>query len=93
MVQEPTAAPENKYFSVRGFRDFTNKVSDKSVNEESNQKYFSVDAKFLNQHADMKSKLRENLKVSNTQQAFNNNNKPLPDLPHYYQPPAPPVCP
>jgi len=93
LVQEPTTAPENKYFSVRGFRDFTNKASDKSVNDESNQKYFSVDAKFLNQHADMKSKLRENLKVSNTQQTFNNNNKPLPDLPHYYQPPAPPVCP
>ena len=95
LVQETSTAPENKYFSVRGFRDFTNKIGDKSANEDSNQKYFSVDAKFLNQHADMKSKLRENLKVSNTQQTFNNHNnaKPLPDLPSYYQPPAPPACP
>merc|ERR1740122_743437 len=97
LVQEPPTAPENKYFSVRGFRDFTNKVSEKCGNDDVNQKYFSVDAKFLNQHADMKSKLRENLRVSNTAQQIyggnNNSSKALPDLPQYYQPPPPPNYP
>ena len=91
-------APENKYFSVRGYKDFTNKVTENFgapavTEQELNPKYFSVDAKFLNQHADMKSKLRENLRVSNTQQQIygaNSSSKPLPDLPQYYQPPPPP---
>ena len=83
---------ENKYFSVRGYKDFANKVSDKmgpnSLDQDRNQKYFSVDAKFLNQQgaADMKSKIRENLVVSNSQQQ-------KPDLPQYYQPPPPPHYP
>ena len=92
----------NKYFSVRGYKDFTNKVNEKlgsGFEKEHNQKYFSVDAKFLHQQAanDMKNKLRENLKVSNSP-AYNNNNNnsfPLnkPDLPQYYQPPPPPHYP
>ena len=99
MACVPPAPPENKYFSVRGYKDFTNKVNENfgapAVTEQDlNPKYFSVDAKFLNQHADMKSKLRENLKVSNTQQQiYGANNKPLPDLPQYYQPPPPPNYP
>ena len=86
----------NKYFSVRGYKDFTNKVQEKygaaGLDTEHNQKYFSVDAKFLHQQgaSDMKTKLRENLKVSNTP-AYNNNSKP--DLPQYYQPPPPPHYP
>ena len=79
--QPPAAAAphENKYFSVRGYRDFTNKVEARlGPDTEQQQKYFSVDAKFLHQTAaaDMKSKLREGLK---TQQP-----------PQYYQPPPPP---
>lgn len=96
------AQPENKYFSVRGYKDFTNKLGDNfgpsaAPEQELNPKYFSVDAKFLNQHADMKNKLRENLRVSNTGQQIyggnNNSSKPLPDLPQYYQPPPPPNYP
>ena len=98
----PVAHPENKYFSVRGYKDFTNKVNDNfgpsaAPEQELNPKYFSVDAKFLNQHADMKNKLRENLRVSNTGQQIyggnKNSSKPLPDLPQYYQPPPPPNYP
>ena len=87
----------NKYFSVRGYKDFTNKVQEKygpgsGLDSEHNQKYFSVDAKFLHQQAasDMKNRLRENLKVSNTS-AHSSNSKP--DLPQYYQPPPPPSYP
>ena len=95
---------DNKYFSVRGYKDFTNKVNEKYGatsgldTGDHSQKYFSVDAKFLHQQAasDMKHKLRENLKVSNSP-AYNNNNNnsnsSKPDLPQYYQPPPPPHYP
>ena len=88
--------PENKYFSVRGYKDFTNKVADKATDiNDNNQKYFSVDAKFLHQPAanEIKSKLRENLKVSNTQQQPPQQHYSKPDLPQYYQPPPPPHYP
>ena len=81
----PAVHQENKYFSVRGMRDFKNKVNDNFGSE--NEKYFSVDAKFLSQHADMKLKLQENLKVA--PQQTQNSGKPLPELPQYYQPPPP----
>ena len=94
---------DNKYFSVRGYKDFTNKVNERlgPVNTDAvEQKYFSVDAKFLHHQAaaDMKTKLREGLKVSNTQQQIygtnnNNSNNNKPELPQYYQPPPPPQYP
>lgn len=79
--------PDNKYFSVRGYKDFTNKVTALNNNnsEEQSQKYFSVDAKLA---MDMKSKLREGLKVSNSQ-----HQPGKPELPQYYQPPPPPQYP
>ena len=91
---------DNKYFSVRGYKDFTNKVQEKYGGtsgaldtQDHSQKYFSVDAKFLHQQAasDMKLKLRENLKVTNSPAAYNNSNSSKPDLPQYYQPPPPPA--
>ena len=73
--QQPSSLPstvqaagpgENKYFSVRGMRDMINKAGDQpeETAQSSTQKYFSVDAKFLHQHSDMKNKLIENLRAA-----------------------------
>ena len=97
---------ENKYFSVRGMRDMINKVGDGSDDvgqTQQSQKYFSVDAKFLHQHADMKNKLRENLRASQAKEMPQQQDlggggglnglyhapAPPPSLPPYQRPPPP----
>merc|ERR1719266_2764723 len=89
---------ENKYFSVRGMRDMINKVGDGSEDvgqTQQSQKYFSVDAKFLHQHSDMKNKLRENLRMSQKEMqqqevgGFYHPPAPPPNLPPYQRPPPP----
>ena len=97
ITTENSGPAENKYFSVRGMRDMISKAGEvtEEVGQTQSQKYFSVDAKFLHQHADMKNKLRENLRVSQASQ------KEMPQqevgggggggAPNgFYQPPAPP---
>jgi len=105
ITTENSGPAENKYFSVRGMRDMMNKAGEvaEDVAQTQSQKYFSVDAKFLHQHADMKNKLRENLRVSQASQkemqaqqqqeggggGFYHPPAPPPNLPPYQRPPPP----
>ena len=83
-----------------------NKVGDGSEDvgqTQQSQKYFSVDAKFLHQHADMKNKLRENLRASQAKEMPQQQDlggggglnglyhapAPPPSLPPYQRPPPP----
>merc|ERR1719266_613032 len=75
-----------------------NKVGDGSEDvgqTQQSQKYFSVDAKFLHQHSDMKNKLRENLRMSQKEMqqqevgGFYHPPAPPPNLPPYQRPPPP----
>merc|ERR1711971_396902 len=93
ITSENASPAENKYFSVRGMRDMMSKAGEvaEEVGQTQSQKYFSVDAKFLHQHADMKNKLRENLRVS--QQASLKDMQPQQQeggTNSFYHPPAPP---
>jgi hypothetical protein len=93
ITSENAGPAENKYFSVRGMRDMMSKAGEvaEEVGQSQSQKYFSVDAKFLHQHADMKNKLRENLRVS--QQASQKDMQPQQQeggTNGFYHPPAPP---